>query len=84
MVIRFVTRWALTSGIRTVEGEYYDNKSYFSGKWKDYSIFVSAKEAFETLAGAKEEARRMAKKRASRLMAQAKKLSDPKWEPKVR
>jgi hypothetical protein len=78
-VIRYVTRWALSTGIRTVRGQYTDDGKYFICP----SLFISAKEVFETLDAAKEDARRRAAKKGASLIAQGKKLSDPKWEPKV-
>ena len=77
--IRYVTRWALSTGIRTIRGEYTEDGRYFTAR----GIFVSAREAFESLVDAKEDARQKAVKKGARLIAQGKKLSDPRWEPKV-
>lgn len=78
-VIRYVTRWALSTGIRTIRGEYTDDGRYFAAS----GIFVAAKEAFANLDDAKNDARVRAARKGARLIAQGKKLSDPKWEPKL-
>jgi hypothetical protein len=78
-MIRYVTRWALSSGIRSVNGEYTEDGKYSHGKW----VFVYAKEAFESLEKAVAEAKRMAKQRAANLRKNAEKLESPQWKPKV-
>ncbi len=77
---RYITRWALSKGIRYVEGRYVMPGDYFSA---GPGIFVRANEAFETLEEAKAKTREMAAKQVKSLLAKAKKLSDPNWEPKV-
>ncbi len=81
-MIRYVTRWALSTGIREVEGEYTEDGKYFTSS-KGYPIFVSSREAHISLAEAVFEAKRMAAKRAKNLRAQAEKLESPDWQPKV-
>ncbi len=78
MPVRYVTRWALSTGIRKETGEYVDGK-YF----KSRDVFVSAKEAHETLDDAIRCAKLMAEKKAKSLRKQADVLSDPNWEPNV-
>ena len=77
---RFVTRWALTSGVRVMEGTYTEDEKWFRGV--KYG-FLRSSEVFKTLPEAVAHARVMARKKAESLAAQSMKLSDPKWEPKV-
>ncbi len=78
-MIRYVTRWALSTGIKKVEGEYTDNGKYFHAG----GVFVSASEAFDDLDKAKAEAKKRAQAKAKRLLAQSQALSDPRWQPKI-
>jgi hypothetical protein len=80
-MIRYVTRWALSSGIRAVEGEYTEDGKYFHGE--ELFTCIYAKEAFESLEKAVAEAKRMAKQRAANLRKSAEKLESPQWKPKV-
>jgi hypothetical protein len=80
---RFITRWALSSGIRTVNGEYTEDGKYFTGGNGYDRVFVSAKEAHEFLPDAVACARKMAAKKAASLCAMAAKLSAPSWQPKI-
>jgi hypothetical protein len=82
-VTRYVTRWALTSGIVKVIGYYTEDALYFTNHGAG-NVFVKAYEAYESLAAAQACACAMATKRAARLRAQADKLADPAWEAKVR
>jgi hypothetical protein len=79
-MIRYVIRWALTTGIRKVDGSYTDSGKYFSD---GRCLFVSSSETYESLEEAEACAREMAKKRAKRLREQAKKFESADWKPKV-
>ncbi len=81
-MIRYVTRWALSTGIIRVDGRIHVGISgeYFSA---DGGIFVPTKEAFETEEEAVRHAHEMAAKKAASLEKQAAKLLDPAWRPKV-
>jgi len=79
MVTRYVTRWALTSGIREVSGEYTEDGRYFTAR----GLFVTADEAFDELSKAKSLAKQMARKKAASLRKTAEKLADPAWEPRI-
>lgn len=82
-MIRYVTRWALSTGIRRIDGEYTDDGKYFTNKQGSAHVFVSAREAHETIEAATACARMMASKKAKALRAQADKLSASTWTPKV-
>ena len=82
MTIRYVTRWALSTGIRKVEGEYTEDGDYFTGGTGFARVFVSKREAFETFTEALGVARTMAKKKAVSLRQSADAMADPNWEPK--
>jgi len=79
-MIRYVTRWALSTGIRKVAGKYDDRGEYFMGP--DH-LFVKASEAFETVEEAQARAREMAKKKAVSLRKTLAKFEDPKWAADV-
>ncbi len=79
---RYVTKWALSSGIVAVTGEYLDSGKYFSGDGPR-GVFVKAAEAHETLEQARACAKEMAKKKAKSLAKQVKALGASTWEPKV-
>lgn len=82
-MIRYVTRWALTSGIRRVDGEWRENGRYFTGRDGDgCRVFVSRPEAHETLEQAIICARAMAKNEGAKLEAKARKFLATTWEPK--
>lgn len=78
----YVTRWALSTGIRVIDnGRYTDDGKYFIAP--SDGIFVAAREAHETLEQALVCARVMATKKAKQMRANADKFSDPTWQPKV-
>ena len=80
-MIRYVTRWALTSGIRKVDGEYTSGLRHFHDA--GMGVFVNANETTETLRAAHAKAREMASREADRLEARMKSLRDPNWRAKV-
>ena len=78
-MVRYVTRWALSTGIRQVDGKYTDDGKYFFAG----AIFVTAAEAHESMAKAFAQARKMAAHKVESLRKQVAAFSDPKWSPKV-
>ena len=82
-MVRYVTRWALSTGIRIVDGEYTEDGKYFHSRKNYGGIFVAAREASETLELAQEEARRMAVKKVASLKKQIKQWEDPIWRADV-
>jgi hypothetical protein len=77
-MIRYVTRWALTTGIRMVDGQYTADNKYFS----KYGMFVTSGEAFETEEEAIEQAKKMAKHKVELLKKQIK-VFENNWQPKI-
>jgi hypothetical protein len=83
-MIRYITRWALSSGIRVVDGNYTDDGKYFAANTGTFSaVFVSADEAFETIERAQAQARKMADHKINSLMKQVAVLRDPYWKAKI-
>ncbi len=83
-MIRYVTRWALSTGIRKVTGSYTKDMYFTDGYFTDgRGIFVSAREAFETVELAQQEARRLADRRIASFKKQIAKLESPSWTAKV-
>jgi hypothetical protein len=84
-MIRYVTRWALSTGIRRLDGVIHrsNGREYFSALQHHPVVFVRTSEAFETEAEAVRHAYAMAEKKVASLKKQAAKLRDPAWRPKV-
>lgn len=81
-MIMWTTHWALTSGIKEVEGHWTEDKKYFLSKSFGHTCF-SPKEVHLTLVEAQVVAKAMAKRRADKLRNQAAQLDSRLWEPKV-
>lgn len=83
-MVRYITRWALSSGIRKVEGHYTDDGKYFSSRAGTMGgVFVSSKEAFVTLEAAQAAAKEMALRKVASLKRQIAALESPVWRAKV-
>ncbi len=80
-MLRYVTRWALSTGIRQLDGEFTDNAKFFIAK--SPVIWLRTGETWVTLDDAQVEARRMADKRIATLKRAIAKLEDPNWKAKV-